>query len=371
MAASDDQKRKADALPPPLSTLGKKGKPAERKPPGGGSGRAGKPPPPRAGVVRGGAASVANVPPPPKEGIPAKSLPPPPGTLKAPEDEEVSPEERDTAVADPEELSEEVAAFFDGGEDDFDEIDGIQERTTIPAPYSEDSARLMMERATSGPYPAVDPAELEAAERQLASADEEVRPSAVTKPSTEATVPARSGGLLANKLVLGIAGGVVVCLVVVLVVALSGGEDPSASAATEPAATGGSSKSNPDVENPAEAQSAKADEQAPAEQPEQPPAEQPDQPTAEPVADTPGQVKITLEGMPANATVKVNGVPVSPPLMLPRSDREVTLTVHATGYRSFWQKITPDHDRTIDVKMYRRGKGGKGGKGTMADNPWQ
>ena len=138
----------------------------------------------------------------------------------------------------------------------------------------------------------------------------------------------------------------------------------SASAPANAGATGGSSTSKDD--DHAEAHSAKADEARSAKADEKP----------EPAAAPPtalGQVAIRLEGAPAGATVKINGVPVEPPLRLPRSEVEVTLTVHAPGYRSFWQKVVPDQDRTIDVKMYRRGKGGKGDKDgkPMAKNPWQ
>jgi hypothetical protein len=350
MAAPDDKSPKKGGLPPPLPVLGKR----KRKPDE-------EPPEPR--IHRGGAAAVANVPPPPPGGIPQPALPPPKSEHAA----GAPAAERDTAVGSPEELSEEVAAFFDGDEI-ADEFDGFHERTTIPAPYSEDSARLMMQRAQSGAYPPVDPDTVAAP--APATTAEEARPSAVTTPYVK-SAGGLVGGLLKNKLVLAGIAGAVICLVVVLAVVLSGGDEPAEQpAAAEPqeARPAVTEETQPADTAPKEAQPAAIE---PAEAQPAAPADSV-QTAPQPAASK--QVAIGLEGAPEGAEVKINGVPVEPPLRLPRSDTAVTLTIHADGYRSFWTKIVPEQDRVIEVKMYRRGKKGdldvKGGK-PMAKNPWR
>ena len=130
--------------------------------------------------------------------------------------------------------------------------------------------------------------------------------------------------------------------------------EPVASARTEIAASegpttaaarGGSAESDTEPAVPAEPNAPTAEDELGVAE---------DMPTAEVVA-APDTVRITLEGLPEDASVSADGEAVEGPTFdLARSGDSVRLVVRADGYRSWQQTVSAEEPATIRVRMQRR-----------------
>ncbi len=175
------------------------------------------------------------------------------------------------------------------------------------------------------------------------------------------------GVLLRSKAVLAVLGGVVA--LIVLLVFLIGGEDAprdvprAAPAATPPEKT--------------------ATVKAPIAALPLPPAPSSASPeTTSPV--TPGEVTITINGLPRHTSILIGDKRVSSPITLPYSTEPVALSFRHRGYKSHVETVIPKEDATLEVSLEKkektdkwvRRKGKKDGSKpaaaseNLADNPF-
>ena len=70
----------------------------------------------------------------------------------------------------------------------------------------------------------------------------------------------------------------------------------------------------------------------------------------------PAKVKIKIAGLPRRASMTIEEKKVKSPLVLPRSDKPVTLMIVAKGYYPLEKTLIPDGDHTLKLSMLKKQK---------------